>query len=355
MPASIETNRYTRRAALQRAALGAGGLAAAAYAPAAWAGASAPTATIDAFQGTLLGKSGASLVVERYGRPVSVPVGHATDLWKGGPTSIDGFIEGDNVLVRTVEGQTTNAWSNLLMVRGSVTGRTPEGYEVRDDHSGTTFEVVIDSRTKSEDAFGRLSVLPAHLPMDTWVHCVGLGVDGTILGSVARVGLPDAKPLPLRIEPPKVVYDSSGALLSFEYRQFASVYTCSTGAGRCGTCNTSNSSQLAWPALDTCGCCSGTCCDCAKNCLAQAYLTCGSSVIVTDPCTLVSDSCHVVDCGPCNNTGCHTCSPLTCGHTCTECGGTVSVPVVDLTMPTFAIFANITQRMCIRATVKNGV
>lgn len=350
-----DDNRYTRRAALQRAALGAGTLAAATYTPRAWAGASAPAGTIDAFQGTLLSKSSDSLVVERYGRPVTVAVGVATDLWKGGPTSLAGLIEGDDVLVRTVGAQTTNVWSNLAMVRGVVTGTTASGYEVQDDHAATSYEVVITSATKSEDAFGRMSVLPAKLPVGTWIHSVGLGMNGTILGAVARIGLPDTKPLPLRIDPPTVVYDAAGALVSFEYRQFASVFSCPTGAGRCATCNTSNSSQLAWPALDTCGCCTSTCCDCAKNCLAQAYLSCGSAVIVTDPCTLISDSCNVVTCGPCNNQSCQTCSPITCGHVCSECGGTISVPVVDLTMPTFAVFANITQRMCIRATVKNGV
>lgn len=340
-------NRYSRRAALQKAALGAGALAVGAYARPAWAGGVGPDGSIDAYEGLLLGKGTSSLIVERYGQPITTQVTPAATLWKGEATSLSSFLEGDSVLVRTVAGQLTNAWANLDKVRGAVAGENPTGYEVVDDRTGQTVEVVIQGSTKTQDVFGQASALPSNAPTGTWFDAAGLAVEGAIIGSVVRFALPGVRSRAAHIEPPKM-----RELASFEYRQMATWFSCPTGAGRCGTCNTSNSSQCAWPALDTCGCCSTTCCDCAKNCFTQAYLSCGTNVVVTDPCTNAGNTCAIVDCGPCNNQSCHTrCSTVTCGHTCTECGGQRTTPIVDLTKPSFAIFRDPSQFGCILANV----
>jgi hypothetical protein len=91
--------------------------------------------------------------------------------------------------------------------------------------------------------------------------------------------------------------------------------------------------------MDMCGCCTGSCCDCGKNCANSPgwYLPCGYAVTVTDACNGHYKVTFIADCGPCNNGGCHTCSPVTCSHTCSLCTSRAT-PVVDLTKPTFALF-----------------
>ncbi len=350
-------SRISRRALLHSAVFGAGALA---IGPSrAWAmGSPHSSATapplVDAFEGQLLGKGQDVLVVERWSSPVQVPVPSTAELWKGVDTSLGSFLEGDQVLVRTVDGVLTNAWANLVKVRGQITGQTSSGYEVWDEKKRTKAELVVDGGTTLKDAMTGSSVLMPSLPVDTWVDAAGLLTDGYVVASNASYALPEQQNN-VDLGSIDVTFSNDGALLTFEYRQMASWFDCPNGAGRCGTCNTSNSGQLAWPALDTCGCCSTTCCDCAKNCLTQAYLSCGSGVIVTDPCNLnLQSSCVVVDCGPCNNTGCHArCTTTTCSHTCTQCGVTRSTPVVDMTKPSFAVFRNPASYGCMLANVKN--
>jgi hypothetical protein len=350
-------SRISRRALLHRAAFGASALA---FAPSqAWAGekrhsSSTMTPVIDAFEGRLIGKSRDALFVERWSSPVRVPVTPTTELWRGIDTSLGSFLEGDQVLVRTVDGLLTNAWANLVKVRGQITGQTSHGYEVTDEKMHSRVELVVDGGTKLRDAVTGSSVLLPALPVDTWVDAAGLRTDGGVIASNASYALPGSQNV-VDLGKIDVTFSTDGPLVSFEYRQMASWFDCPNGAGRCRTCNTSNSGQLAWPALDTCGCCSPTCCDCAKNCLAQVYLSCGSGMIVADPCNpTVQAACVVVDCGPCNNKTCHTkCTTTTCTHTCTECGVTRPTPVVDLTKPTFTIFRNPASFGCMLANVKN--
>lgn len=344
-------SRISRRALLQRAAFGA---VAVSYAglrvPGAWAG-SGSTSGIDAFEGLLLGISSNTLVVERWGAPVNVPVTPAATLWKGGQTSIRAFQEGDECLVRLVGGTLTNAWANLTKVRGEIAQSANGSYVVVDDITKQDTLLTVDGSSDLVDALTALPTIPSNLPIGTWVDAAGLAVDGGIIVSNVRYVLPDAEPVHFPTAP---TISGAGAdvVPSFEYRNMGSWFNCPTGAGRCGTCNTSNSSQVAWPALDTCGCCSTSCCDCAKNCMAQAYLSCGSQVVLYDPCSNIGNTCKIVDCGPCNNKSCHTrCTTVTCGHTCNECGGLETTPIVDLTKPTFAVFRNPADFGCIEVTV----
>jgi hypothetical protein len=111
----------------------------------------------------------------------------------------------------------------------------------------------------------------------------------------------------------------------FVYTGHATWFSCATGAGRCGTCNTGSSRQLAWPALDTCGACSFTCCDCSRTCVRQVHLSCGRrriDVRDTGNNRLAQDL-VIVDCGPNQNA---------------LCSGSCGRRVVDLTRPTFARF-----------------
>lgn len=355
MAGSVETL-FDRRSLLKRAALTAGAVAlgAAADAAPAFAGGTGPDGPIDAFEGLLLAMGADTLVVERWNAPVTLDVTSLATLWKGGDVAISAFNVGDSVLARTVAGNLTNAWANLVKVRGTIVGTTSRGYEVRDGDGHST-EVIFSGATKMEDALGRRQLPPAAFENGTWVDAAGLGVDGTIFSSILRYQLPGAQAAAAQMEPARVNY-SANRVTSFEYRSFASWFDCPTNAGACKTCNTSNSSQTAWPAMSACGCCTTTCCDCAKNCLAQAYLSCGTNVIVTDPCTNISNTCAIVSCGPCNNVSCNTCSPgPVCSHHCAICGGNPTPPIVDLTKPTFAVFRDPSLYGCTLANVKNGV
>jgi hypothetical protein len=353
MTGSVETL-FNRRGLLKRAALAAGAVALGADVAPASAGGFGPDGPIDAFEGSLLAMGSNTLVVERWNQPVTLEVTQLATLWKGGDVNISSFKVGDSVLARTVAGNLTNAWANLVKVRGTIIATTSRGYEVRDG-DGRTTEVIFSGATKMEDALGQRQLPPAAFETGTWVDAAGLALDGVIFSSVLRYQLPGTQAAPPQMEPPRVTY-SANRVTSFEYRSFASWFDCSNGAGACHTCNTSNSSQTAWPAMSACGCCTTTCCDCAKNCLAQAYLSCGTNVIVTDPCTNISDTCAIVTCGPCNNVSCNNCNPgPVCSHHCAICGGNPSPPIVDLTKPTFAVFRNPSSYGCTLANVTNGV
>jgi hypothetical protein len=365
--AANEVRRISRRSFLSRAAVGAAAMAAPGVLQTAdgWAGVPEDVAmargpggsVIRAFEGALVGLTESSLVLQVAGKETEVPATASATLWKGEDTGMGSFAVGDDVLVRTVDGGLTNAWANLIKVRGEITAAIPGGYEVLGG-DGKSIGVLFDGATRSEDALSSRPTVPGSLPLGSYLDVAGLRVDGYLRASTARYVTPGALEPQGSGAPVASDANASGPspLVTFIYTNMASWFTCSTGAGRCGTCNTGNSSQLAWPALDTCGCCSGSCCDCAKNCMSQVYLSCGSCVIVKDPCTNISNTCHVVDCGPCNNTSCAgSCSPNTCGHTCTECGVPRTTPVVDLTKPTFATFRNPASFGCMLANVMNCV
>ena len=137
----------------------------------------------------------------------------------------------------------------------------------------------------------------------------------------------------------ETIVDPEAATCYKIYYGYAAWFNCPNGAGRCGTCSTSRSDQGAWPAMDTCGCCTWTCCDCSKGCKNQIYASCGKDVLVRDPwCTGRSATVYIADCGPCQQGNCGGCSSL-CGRKCgpPNCY-TDYTPVIDLTKPTFARF-----------------
>src|SRR5690606_6006927 len=122
---------------------------------------------------------------------------------------------------------------------------------------------------------------------------------------------------------------------------------------RCGTCSTTRSDQAAWPAMDSCGCCSSRCCDCSVGCKDQVRIACGKDVTVVDPCSGRSRIVYIADCGPCQKASCAGCSPEVCGRSCSNCGITRYTPVIDLTKPTFIAFGyDPAVRGCFPCTVR---
>ena len=296
-----------------------------------------------AFEGTLQENSKGRLALEVENELRVLPLGAAATLWRGGEKPLTAFRLGDRVLIRSRGGAIERAWANLTRWKGSITATSTRGY-IAGAGGKESLELVIDSATRFEDAFtGQAIGPPASLKVGDAVDVIALDLDRALLASVIRYEAsspPRSGSQP--VTPPRLI--KSGVTPDIQchlhYTGFASWFDCCTGCGRCGTCSTGRSDQTAWPAMDTCNCCSPTCCDCGKNCSNSPgwYLPCGYAVIVTDACNGHYKTTFIADCGPCNNPSCHTkCQTATCSHTCSLCTSRTT-PVIDLTKPTFALF-----------------
>lgn len=333
-----------RRQVLQAAVLG---LAASALARPDWAAAAGrqaeSVAEIDAFEGILTARSSDAIEIKLADELRTVPIGDAARYWKGAESSAAALSDGDNVLVRTVNGKIDYIWANLVSVEGSVAQSTKTGSLIVSSTDASAVEVVINGRTRFESALeGTFSASESLLP-GTHVHVSGLDLGGYVAASLVTFSLGEAKrSAKARSGPERVqrVKDRDRAPLAIlTYTGIASYFICGTGAGRCGQCNTSNSAQCAWPAWDSCGCCTSTCCDCSRGCKNQDRRAgrCGKLVTVHDLCADRARNITIVDCGPCQSTACAQCT-VVCGHRST-CGSISRVAaIVDLTRPTFVAF-----------------
>lgn len=356
------TSRLSRRNFLSSAALGAAYVAARPPISFASSGVSpsvAPvsTANVDAFEGVLRSFSKGTFEIETGGVVSQVVALSGSTFWKGGETSGDRFSVGDSVLVRTVNGQLDRAWANLIQASGTVVAGGSDGVRIAlDDHGTNQLAVALPSTTDFRDVFTGQATRVA-LPPSTSVNVVGLETPSGLVASAIRYQLPGAQPQLQPTQPSVTVTQAVSAspdvlMCTFTYNHFVSFFSCPTGQGACGTCNTSNSSQCAWPAQDTCGCCAhnGCGCDCAHGCVTLAIAGCGHHVNVTDACSGKVRDTVIADCGPCmNSCGC---SLNVCGHVCDLCGLSRTHPIVDLTKPTYSIFRDPSQVMCFPAKVQ---
>lgn len=334
----------TRRQLLRNAALG---LAAAKLAPSVVGSGVAnasPVDTasadlVDAWEGTFLGQVGSAFQFDTgVGAPTLVPASSSSIFWAGqdgGPSLLK---PGDSALVRTEAGVLDRVWANLTGIRGRVQS-SGNGVLTVQAIDGTQRAVDLRLSPVYANLFTGDATPPGTLPVDTYVDLAGYESSGDILASVVSYEPQDAS---VNVPIPSVTIISGGATRTYVYHAIASRFSCPTGKGRCGTCNTASSLQCAYPALDSsCNCCSPTCCNCAKNCVNMVYLSCGDPVTVYDWCTARRYTLTIADCGPCANPSCHTlCSATTCSHV-SSCGSTsLTSALVDLTFPTFARFDN---------------
>jgi hypothetical protein len=269
-----------------------------------------------------------------------VAVGSSATLWRGGEQPLGALRAGDRVLVRLESGELGRAWANLTRWRGTAIEKTDGGF-VGGMNARPAVDIVTNERTRYEDAFTGDRGTSAGVAIERGIDVIGRDLDGAIEASLIRY---ESGPAPALKATLPVTPDIQCRLT---YNGIASWFVCSGGSGRCGTCSTSRSDQTAWPAFDRCGCCNSSCCDCAKNCLAQWYLPCGYGVEVADVCTGRIKDVFIADCGPCNNQSCASC-PVTCSHSCGGCS-TRTTPVVDLTKPTFAYFRDPASNGCFPA------
>lgn len=314
---------------------------------------------VQAFEGTLESLSPHELVVDVGGSSRSVPVHPSSTFWKGPGGAAGDFQQGDDVLVRVVDDRLDQAWANLDVVKGIIKEPTPRGFVVAND--AIEREIVVWGRANYEDARTGQFSGPRSLPNGAWVQLSGLSVPGSpgsgqVIATAVRFdSAPQEHSNPSQAEGPTLEQVGPLALCVYSWNGIASIYTCPTGAGRCGTCNTNNDAQLAWPAMDSgCGGCPNSCCNCSKNCKNQAYLSCGSTVTVLTACYSKQRDLRVVDCGPCQrcDANCVTC---VCNHQSSCNGITRKGTIVDLTRPTFSTFHNPDVRTSFPCTAKTSL
>lgn len=298
-----------------------------------------------AFEGTLVDLGSDWLSVQLGPNDIrKVQATPKSSFWKGEDTSLANFTQGDDVLVRTLYGSIDRAWDNLDRLKGVVIGQTAQGYEieVHDRFSSLSeAEIVVGGYTIITDDITGAGAPTEPLPNGATLDAIGLSLGGgELVASLVGYTLPGeaGTSSPTR-GPDSVVYDPLTDSSAYTYHGCITWFSCPTGAGRCGKCDTSKDHQCAWPHWDTCGSCTGTCCDCSQGCLGQVrFSDCGHNMGVHSRCSGVGISENAVDCGPCQK--CNDCSPCACDTRCHQCDITHDTAIVDLTKPSYSLFFN---------------
>lgn len=283
-----------------------------------------------------------------------------TEIWKGGAQPASALSEGDSLVVRydPRSDQALAVWSNLARVSGQVVGSDPSRYTLRPvDTRGPQGETrlrISERAQLSPQSPQGPNRRASNLYVGDVVDVVGERTPNGVLATMLDI-IPQLPAVPAAERAPNsYVKAGPSGCEYYGWLGYVSFYACSTGSGRCATCNTANSSQLAWPAIDYCGCCDSSCCDCSRNCNDQCYASCGDVITVFDnSCTSKQRNCSVVDCGPCRQNNCSSCTNL-CNRVCKICGTQGVGAVADLTVPTFTYFYSPSVYMCFAATVQTA-
>jgi len=314
------------------------GIAVAPFLPAILTNQSQPE-TIDVTGGTLTAMGDKWIEIGAGEQLRRFSIDSHTSIWKGGEVSPSILLKGDDIMVRFLTGQNLalRIWSNLTRIDATVAQVTKNGYILKTGgpHTAERELLLAVNENTQFGTMGGNFLAPAKLAVGEFVDAIGEkipeGVRGTLLFAEKNQPKGSVKPGPNKIE------QLPNGLCTYHYLGYAGWFNCATGAGRCG-CNTANNNECAWPAMDTCGCCSPSCCDCSKGCKNQVYLACNYIVYVLDYCHNTNRAIKIKDCGPCQVANCNQCQSGTlCPRTCGDCRGLTS-PVVDLTRPTFAAF-----------------
>jgi len=330
-----------------------------------------PVEEIEVFAGFLRAFTDDEMEIETLTglRKIRIPAG--ISVWKGSEQPLSVLERGDEVMVRlhVPSGMALRLWANLTRVRGVVTRVLPGGYELQTSglHDIPKYlRLEIGEEAWVADWFTERPLGASGLVLNEgdFVDVIGERTLEGIRGS--RIWTHSTRHSDAMVSP----RDSSAGITAndrvevgpnglcwYIYTGYAGWFDCPTGAGRCGTCNLSRSDQAAWPAMDTCGCCNSTCCDCSRGCKNQIYLPCGKSVVVYDKCSTRGKAVYIADCGPCQRANCiPDCVPGhpdvdLCSRSCADCWGGRTA-IIDLTKPTFAYFYDPARRGCFSCEVR---
>jgi hypothetical protein len=133
----LAAKRVSRREFLSAAALGTAYVVAGPAASlASAADESVSKENVEASEGVLRSFGQGTFEIESGGELRQVVALAGSTFWKGNETSWDGFSVGDDVLVRTVNGQLDRAWANLTRKRGLVVSSDGDRLTIALDKSG---------------------------------------------------------------------------------------------------------------------------------------------------------------------------------------------------------------------------
>lgn len=303
----------------------------------------------DAFEGVVENVRGDTLTLNTGTATVQVLKTVAFDsgsrVWSKGAVDGPGPRVGDILLVRSVvPNQIERAWINLVSFDADVLSvPSATNFEVMLAHPGGSgrqeMAVATDDATKWVDAITRAPGQPAQ-PM-LGAHVIGYRTGATVVAtSVAYITESDLRllqrhpPAPPQPQVSRVAVSPAYSYCVKSWNGNTSYFSCPTGAGACGSCNSGASNQGAWPYVYGRQ-------NCDNGCTGQCSLQCGDSFLFY-PCNGPSAWLTVVDVGPCEQSGpgCN-CYYEVYGFTCAgdPCGqGGPSPRLMDLTAPTMARF-----------------
>jgi hypothetical protein len=310
-------------------------------------------ANVDAFQGVVesIHGDGITLNTGTSASPLlrTVSVVPTSRLWLAGQMGTRLPQVGDVLLVRSViPGQIELGWVNLVSFDAQVLQTTMKGLDVAFSHPGgrgqEEISVDITSAIEWYNSIARAMGRPAQ-PL-AGAHILGFRAGSSVVAtSVWYVTEADAEALQARpVQPQRPVVTRVQVSPDYSYCVISwsgntSYFNCPTGQGACGTCNTNNNSQGAWPYILNRQ-------NCDNGCTGQCALKCGDSFLFY-PCGNGTGTwLTVVDIGPCELSGpdcsCGTNnSKAVCHLNCPgdPCGLGGSPPrLMDLTAPTMARF-----------------
>ena len=281
-----------------------------------------------------------------------------TSLWKGGEKDLYSLKLGDDLTarIRVSDRYAMRIWSNLTRVKGRIVKRIGENQ----------FEIDATYHHHLPQQEMLLQLLPETVLTDMVTHLsisenkellTREDVHLDVIGEQLPEGIRATRILIYR-PGPKILLPSLSDLEIREnavttcylgYLGWASWYNCPSGAGGCaGQCNTGNAKQTAWPHTQSCGQCTGDCCDCSSGCRNQVLIPCSSNLrYVQDLCGITRYEIKIVDCGPCQNCPGY---PEICNNTCCCCSNYTSA-IIDLTRPSFAAFRDPVSYPCLSCMV----
>jgi hypothetical protein len=294
---------------------------------------------VDTYQGVVEAVTAASLEVQVNSAIRSIHLNKNTQFWNGGWNGRSPRA-GDVALVRSViPGQAQYVWSNLVAIQGTVVGTSGKSATLirvsgPGIYAGQTIAVDTRGVTQWQSVAPSATLpIPGLLPTGFAANVTGLDVGGEIVATMVGYADPSVSQTVVAPSAPQIIAGPDGSGICYmRWTGHCTWFSCPDGVGTCGTCNTGDNNQAAWPWIY------GRC-NCVQGCTTQCALECGNSFYFF-PCAGTSSvQLTVVDTGPSLEAGCSGgCGATLCSYTCTgePCGLNKPVPIVDLTMPTFA-------------------
>lgn len=302
-----------------------------------------PWEWVDSYQGSLESIQNDLLSINVGDIVREVSLTSSTNLWNGqwggGAPEV-----GDRVLIRSVTpGVAEYAYANLGATRGVIMSGSGGSYVLQSHGMSNPglpeLSLTFSKNTFWQDASSGQQTGPVRLSPGDGVWVAGLLTSEGIVAAAVDYMTQESMTAASAFVPaaPQIVTvrDPANPDIAYCYKTwngYASYEDCATGAGACGTCNTGNNGQAAWPFRHG---------SCSYACTSQCSLKCGDSFYVF-PCEGgTGTTLKMVDVGPCqrDNPNCP-CSPTTCSRTCTgdPCGIDGTTAVIDMTLPTFTRF-----------------